>query len=202
MGHRGLEIPRQFGSSVYKQANPSLNFVQEEIMNTAATETLGETRVLRLQTRAIQGVLKRNVDGLTEEESLIQPQPGGNCLNWVVGHLLYVYDQVLPTLGQAPVLGKDMLKRYARGTSQLQNSAEALDMQKLMSAWDEAANRVEAGLETLTAETLDRPAPFSPNNDPNETVRTLLSKVFFHQAYHAGQSGLLRRIAGKEGAIG
>lgn len=171
-------------------------------MTTAATETLGETRVLRLQTRVIQGVVKRNVDGLTEEESLIQPQLGGNCLNWVVGHLLYVYDQVLPTLGQAPVLGKDTLKRYARGTSQLQNSAEAMDMQKLMSAWDEAANRVDAGLETLTAEALDRPAPFSPNNDPHETVRTLLSKVFFHQAYHAGQCGLLRRIAGKAGAIG
>jgi uncharacterized damage-inducible protein DinB len=170
-------------------------------MTTTATETLGEVRVLRLQTRAVQGVLKRNVDGLTEEESLIQPQPGGNCLNWVVGHLLYVYDRVLPMLGQAPVLGTDTLKRYGRGTSQLENSSEAMDMQKLMAAWDEAANRVDAGLEGLTAEALDRPAPFSPNDDPQETVRTLLSKIFFHQAYHAGQTGLLRRIAGKEGAI-
>jgi hypothetical protein len=25
--------------------------------------------------------------------------------------------------------------------------------------------------------------------------------VFFHQAYHSGQTGLLRRMAGKEGAI-
>ncbi|MGC1783982.1 MAG: DinB family protein [Acidobacteriaceae bacterium] len=168
----------------------------------AVAEILGEVRVLRLQTRAIHGVVKRNVDDLTQQEGLIQPRPGGNCLNWVVGHLLYVYDQVLPMLGQAPVLGEDTLKRYARGTSQLQNSAEAVDMQKLMAAWDEAANRVEAGLETMTAEALDRPAPFSPNSDPKETVRTLLSKIFFHQAYRAGQTGLLRRIAGKAGAIG
>jgi uncharacterized damage-inducible protein DinB len=32
-------------------------------------------------------------------------------------------------------------------------------------------------------------------------VRSLLSLVMFHQAYHVGQSGLLRRIAGKEGKI-
>lgn len=118
-----------------------------------------------------------------------------------MGHLVYVYDKVLPMLGQAPVLGVEVLKRYGRGTAQLQDSREAMDLQDLMIAWDEAANRVEAGLDTLTADALDKPAPFSPNNDPHETVRSLLSKIFFHQAYHTGQTGLLRRIAGKEGAI-
>ncbi|MHB1865740.1 MAG: DinB family protein [Acidobacteriaceae bacterium] len=171
-------------------------------MTTIATETIGEARVLSQQARAIHGIVRRNVDTLTQKESMVQPQPGGNCLNWVVGHLVFVYDQVLPMLGQAPVLGTGTLKRYGRGTPQLQNTAEAIDLQELMTAWDEAAKRVEAGLETLTAEALDKPASFSPNNDSKETVRSLLSKIFFHQAYHAGQTGLLRRIAGKEGAIG
>ncbi len=170
-------------------------------MTTVATETAGEARVLRHQTLAIHWAVRRNVDSLTQKESLIQPQPGGNCLNWVVGHLVYVYDKLLPILGQEPVLGLDRLKRYGRGTAELQNSAEAMDMQEIVAAWDEATKRVEAGLETLTAEALDKPAPFSPNNDPQETVRSLLSKLFFHQAYHAGQTGLLRRIAGKKGAI-
>lgn len=166
-----------------------------------AVETTGEVRVLRHQMGATHWVVKQNVDGLTQEESLIQPQPGGNCLNWNVGHLLYVYDQILPMLGQTPVLGVDTLKRYGRGTAQLENAAEALDLDQLMTAWDEAVQRVEAGLESLTPEILDRPAPFSPTNNPEETVRTLLSKVQFHQAYHAGQTGLLRRMAGKEGAM-
>ena len=48
---------------------------------------------------------------------------------------------------------------------------------------------------------LDRPAPHSPSGNPDETVRSLLTTVFFHQAYHAGQTALLRRIAGREGAI-
>ena len=170
-------------------------------MTATAAETLGEVRVYRQQIRAIHWVLKQNVDGLTQKDSMIQPQPGGSCLNWNVGHLLYVYDQMLPMLGQAPVLGADALQRYRRGTAQLQNAAEALDMAQLMAAWDEAAQRMEAGVESLTPEILDQPAPWSPTNNPKETVGSLLSIVFFHQAYHAGQTGLLRRMAGKEGAM-
>ncbi len=70
-----------------------------------------------------------------------------------------------------------------------------------MTAWDEATRRIDAGLAGLAPEALDQPAPHSPGNNPNETVRSLLSVTFFHQAYHAGQTGILRRIAGKEGAI-
>ncbi|MGB8479101.1 MAG: DinB family protein [Acidobacteriaceae bacterium] len=93
------------------------------------------------------------------------------------------------------------LKRYGRGTAQIQNAAEALDLAQLMTAWDEAAKRMEAGLENLTPEGFNKLAPWSPRNDPEETVSSLLSIVFFHQAYHAGQTGLLRRMAGKEGAL-
>ena len=38
-------------------------------------------------------------------------------------------------------------------------------------------------------------------NDPDETVGSLLSVVLFHQAYHAGQTAVLRRVAVKDGAI-
>jgi uncharacterized damage-inducible protein DinB len=171
---------------------------------TTATVTpaiAGEIEILTRQTRAIHGVLRRNVEGFTQEDSLNQPQPGGNCLNWVVGHLLCIYDSVLPVLGQQPVLGASALKRYERGSAELHEAGEALPLTNLLTAWDEATKRVEAGLGTLTAERMDEPAPFSPSNNPKETVRSLLATVFFHQAYHVGQTGLLRRIAGKEGAI-
>lgn len=170
-------------------------------MATAALETLSEVGVYRHQAGMIHGVVRRNVDGLTQEDSLVQPDPGGSCLNWVVGHLLNIYDATLPLLGQKPVMEKGALKRYDRGAPPLQDPAEALELQDLLAAWDQVAERIQAGLAGLTAEVLDRPAPHSPSNNPNETVRTLLTTIFFHQAYHAGQTGLLRRIAGKEGAI-
>lgn len=171
-------------------------------MTTAVSETVKEVEVLRQQAQATRRVVQLNVDGITQEESLIHPNPGGNCLNWVVGHLVAIYDQMLPLLGQKPVMEEGALKRYARGTPPLENPAEALDFQVLLAAWNDAGDRVDAGLAGVTSEMLDKPVQqHSPTNNPNETVRSLLPTVLFHQAYHAGQTGLLRRIAGKPGAI-
>jgi uncharacterized damage-inducible protein DinB len=93
------------------------------------------------------------------------------------------------------------LQRYDRGSAPIVDAAEARELSEMLNAWDETAERIDAGLATLTLEALDAPAPSSPSDDPKETVRSLLTLVFFHQAYHTGQLGLLRRIAGKEGAI-
>lgn len=173
-----------------------------EASSTRARE-LSEVEIFRDGARTTHRVVKMNADGITHNESLGQPQPAGNCLNWVMGHLISVYDNVLPLFGQKPVMGKDVLRRYDRGAPALQNGAEALPWDALMTAWDQAEERVDAALASLTAEKLDAPAPApaSPRNNPNETVRSLLTLVFFHQAYHAGQTGLLRRLAGREGAI-
>jgi uncharacterized damage-inducible protein DinB len=174
---------------------------EEKTMTTAVSETVKEVEVLRQQAQATRRVVHLNVDGLTQEESLVQPAPGGSCLNWVVGHLVATYNQMLPLLGQKPVLEEGALKRYARGTPPLENPAEALDLQVLLTAWDDANDRVDAGLASLTSDALDKPVSISPTKNPNETVRSLLPTILFHQAYHAGQTGLLRRIAGKPGAI-
>jgi uncharacterized damage-inducible protein DinB len=118
-----------------------------------------------------------------------------------VGHLACIYDKVLPLLGQEPVMEAEALKRYDRGAPPIRDAAEALELRDLLTAFDKATERVDAGLAGISPEVLDRKAPESPSGNPNETVRSLLSTVFFHQAYHAGQTGILRRIAGKEGAI-
>lgn len=168
-------------------------------METAVTERIGEIKVYRQMARMVHAVVGRCADGISEDEGLIHPEPEGNCLNWVLGHLLCVYDNVLPALGQEKV---GEFKRYGRGGTPLKSAAGAMALRELLSAWDEAEKRVEAGLAELTPERLDEPAPFSPSSNPKETMRSLLTTVFFHQAYHAGQAGMLRRMAGKPGAIG
>lgn len=170
-------------------------------MSTATPETAPEVETFRHRAEMIDEVLHLNVDGITHEESMTQPRPGGNCLNWVVGHLLWTYDYNLPVLGQEPVREEDALKRYARGASPLQHPDEAVDFQELLTAWEEAAERIDTGLKNLTAEILDQQAGQIPGDDSEETVRSRINGVLFHQAYHVGQTGLLRRIVGKSGAI-
>src|ERR1043166_2466595 len=115
-------------------------------MTTAALDTVGVAEVFRHQAQVTYEVVRLNTDGVTHEESLIQPSPGGNCLNWVVGHLVCIYDKTLPMMGQEPVMGKGAMKRYDRGAPPLQDPAEALDFQELLAAWKETTRRIDAGL--------------------------------------------------------
>jgi hypothetical protein len=174
---------------------------EEAAMSAVAEAAVGEIASLRHFARLSDRVLRVNVDGVTHAESLIQPQPAGNCLNFVVGHLVAVYNNALPLVGQELVMERAALERYQRGAPPLTDPAEAMDLGELMAAWATAAERMDAGLAGLAPEVLDQPAPFSPSGDPNETVRSLVATVLFHQAYHAGQTGVLRRVTGHEGAI-
>jgi uncharacterized damage-inducible protein DinB len=154
----------------------------------------------RHQAGMIRAVVGMNLDGITHEESLTTPRPAGNSDNWVLGHILCIYNNFLPLLGQEPVMDREPLKRYDRGSPPL-DPARALPLDELRAGWEAAAERVDAGLAALDPDRLDQRAPFSPSGNPDETVRSLISTVMFHHAYHAGQLGILRRVAGKEGAI-
>jgi uncharacterized damage-inducible protein DinB len=165
-----------------------------------ATET-GEIQAYRLHARITDQCVKANTAGVTQEESLVQPQQDGNCLNWVVGHLVCIYNNAIPLFGQEPVMDKAVLQRYDRGSAPIKDAHDALPLAQLLEAWNELAARVDAGLANLTPEYLDQPAPFSPSGNPDETVRSLMTTLLFHQAYHSGQIGVLRRVAGHEGAI-
>lgn len=157
--------------------------------------------VFRHQAMLTRAVLRANLDGVTHEESLVQPNAGGNCLNWVVGHLTCIYNRALPLVGQEPAVPPEGLHRYDRGSPPITGAADARALGELTEEWEQVADRFDAGLAALSPDALDQPAPFSPSGDPDETVRSLLSTILFHQAYHAGQTGILRRAAGRPGAI-
>ena len=168
-------------------------------MATGSLQKVNDIAVLRHQNQLTQQVVHRNVDGVTHEESLVAPQ-AGNSMNWVLGHLVCVYNNVLPGLGQAPVMLSDRLKRYDRGSEPITRES-AVEFDALRAAFDEAVARFDAALALLTEEAMDEKAPFSPSNNPEETMRSLMGTIVFHQTYHAGQTGILRRVIGKPGAI-
>lgn len=157
--------------------------------------------VFRHQMGAINYTMQANLAGISHEQSLIQPQPAGNCLNWVLGHLLTVQAAAVELLGQERVIDRALIERYERASEPLEDAAEALPFEDLLAAWSLAAERVDAGLAAFDPRRLDDPAPFSPGNDPDETIGSLLSVTCFHQGYHAGQTGLLRRLVGEDNAI-
>jgi hypothetical protein len=135
-----------------------------------------------------------NLDGLTHEDSLVQP-PSGNCLNWVLGHLLVHRSRMLETLGEpAPI--PEELKRYDRGSEPI--TGDGPDVVRLERLRDELASskeKVVAAIQKAGDEAFARPAG-------KGTVGQRLLMLSMHEAYHTGQTGLLRRMAGKERGIG
>jgi len=146
--------------------------------------------------------IKANTEGLTHEDSLVPPAPGINCLNWVLGHMLVARNELMEFLGLEPLWGKQEREAYGRGGPSPSGPENAMAFDRLLADLDATQQAVTEAFGRLPIGRLAEKAPFSPTNDPNETVGSLVAGFVFHDAYHAGQTGLLRRLAGREGAIG
>src|SRR6058998_2472663 len=59
------------------------------------------------------GALFRNLEGITHEESFVQPAPAGNCLNWVLGHIVATRNRLLPLVGAQPIWPREQAYRYS-----------------------------------------------------------------------------------------
>ena len=169
-------------------------------METSSTRSLPEVGLFRHSARIIRRTVELNTEGITHEESLIAPGAGGSCGNWIVGHLAHVYEQTLPQLEQTPVVGVEALQRYRRGSAPLADGAEALEFGELLRIFDESSQLIHDGLAELDSGALARTRKYF-GDETETTLAKFLNFIFFHQAYHAGQLGVLRRVVGKEGAI-
>ena len=159
------------------------------------------SQMLMMQLEASKQIFQVNTDGVTHEESLHQPTESGNCLNWIAGHLVTTYNSVLPSLGEDLVWDEERTQIYKRGSDLLSNASEAVDFAEISEAFATSHDRVMRGIGKLASERWDEPAPYSPGNNPEETLGTLLHLIAFHQAYHVGQLGLGRRLVGKAGGV-
>lgn len=154
----------------------------------------------RISLHQIQGslersdhVLNRQVSGLTQADSLLQPQPRGNCLNWVVGHIALHREYMLAILAQEPVLGAEALSRYVRGSEPIVGEGEGvLELPDLLTALAAQKERVTAALESASAESLAQPS----QDDPSVTSAEQLEVLAWHETYHVGLTELLRQLSG------
>lgn len=157
-----------------------------------------DPQVLAFQFGVGAFVLDRNLAGVTNEESVRPPSPGGNTMNWIVGHVVRTRNQALSLLGEKPPFEDVELAAYgAVGSS----GGETLPLDELKRRFDTLGPMLEDALQRTSPKQLSAAAPFSPTGNPNETVGTLLASIAFHEAYHLGQTGLSRRLLGKPGAL-
>ena len=141
-----------------------------------------------------QRVLHRTLNGLTHEDSLIQPPVGGNCLNWVLGHVVATRGGLLSLLGEKPIWSDGDEVLYKRGSKPIRDGSKAKSLEAILADYDRSQERLRAGISRLTEAAMKE-------KRGEDTLGESLHFLHFHEAYHIGQMAILRRMAGKEGAI-
>jgi len=142
-------------------------------------------------------IAARNLEGMTHEQSLAQPARGGNCANWILGHLTNVQNGAMRLVGEAPVWESEQLSRA--GFDPITEPSRAIEWTQLRERFLGSKDRFLSAVSRLSDEALNEsvPHPFGGTSSRAELLHTLA----FHQTYHVGQLGVSRRIAGLEGAI-
>jgi uncharacterized damage-inducible protein DinB len=108
---------------------------------------------------------------------------------------------ILSLLDVAPPLDPAAYERFKRSCKALAADERSFSLAAVRVDFAATQDPLHAGLADLTDAAVAAPAPFGLAGRKDETVGSLLVGLAFHEAYHAGQVGMLRRLLGKPGAI-
>lgn len=145
----------------------------------------------------------RNLKDLAHEDTVHIPEPDGNCINWVLGHIISARGMMLLLTGAgAQLLSDAEAAVFQRGSAAMKSGEDAVNLDKLKAALDESQKLLIPAIQALSDETLASEVPEKFKRPPlTGTIGQALATLNYHEAYHNGQIGLLRRLAGKQGAI-
>jgi uncharacterized damage-inducible protein DinB len=141
------------------------------------------------------GALFRNLEGITHEESLISPSTGGNCLNWVLGHMVSARNRLMTQLGIPPVWQIDLAFHYSGHEEAAWTPDKAVDLRTLKTDLARSQQELMGALDQLG------PSALEATDEQGRTLGDALTVFTFHEAYHGGQVAFLRRLLGKPGVI-
>ncbi len=140
-------------------------------------------------------VIHMQTEGLTHADSVLQPPFRGNCLNWVLGHIIVSRIEILDRVSSSPPgWDKEDLARYERQSEPITQAEQALPLERLLAALDRSQELLLASFEAAT------PATWETLVD-DETLADWVAFLHWHETYHVGQLELLRQLAGTNDKI-
>lgn len=148
-----------------------------------------------------QRVFERNLEGIDDAAARRKPASGANSIGWMLGHVANARMGVVRLLGGEPLEDVAKLDMYATSAADEFDEAKSHPLDVLRDLLHRSHASLAIALEAATEEQLGAPAPFSPTDNPDETIGSLLATLAFHESYHCGQVGRARRDLGLEGRI-
>lgn len=145
-------------------------------------------------------VVKRQTEGLSDEESLIQLPFRANCMNWTVGHIVSYRNNIARLLGAEPAVEPARVARYERESEPVTGPGTGvLPLGELLAELDRTQEQINELVARLTPQEVERQVTLSGGRSASVGDRLLF--FYFHDTYHTGQTELLRQAAGKDDKI-
>lgn len=153
----------------------------------------------------VKGMLDRNsqlfekvVTAVPSELWLARPGDRSNHLTWITGHVVVHRGRISKLLGanwSAPWEGL-----FVRGAALGENSKYPSPTE-LQQAWRQVSETLSATLANAAPEALSKPVN-NPSPSLDGTVGGLVAFLCFHETYHVGQMGFLKKLLGCGQTVG
>ncbi len=147
------------------------------------------------------GVIRAQAESVTHEQSLLQPPIRGNCMNWVVGHIVQSRDRMLRLVGLPMLWTPEQIARYERDSAPILDGHDALPFEKMLADLAVQQGHLNARLQTITRDELDAIGVEAIKGITTWTVAEWLQFLLWHETYHLGNLEILRQLAGKNDKV-
>jgi hypothetical protein len=134
-------------------------------------------------------LIHRHVDGISDEASLLQLPFEANCLNWILGHIVWRRNSVLSTLGLPTLWDDAIVLKYKTDSQPIRSQAGARPFSLLLTDLDQTQQSISASLQEATDANLDKVVV---NDRGSKPVIEHLRGFHWHETYHIGQLDILR----------
>ena len=135
-----------------------------------------------------EGLLRKNLAGMSDPQGAARPAADHNNALWVAGHITYWRSQIVAMLGGEPVWAEGEAEVFKGMKRASPPATDGWTLRQVMSAYDQATERLYSALGTG-----------APPAEGGEQLVGGLGSLALHEAYHVGQLGTLRRLAGLAG---
>lgn len=154
---------------------------------------------------AVKGMLDRNAQlfekvtaAVPTELWLSRPGDSSNHLTWITGHVVLHRGRISKLLGTNWSAPWESL--FVRGAT-LEEDTKYPSPTELQRAWKDVSENLATSLANVSPETLSKPVN-NPSPSLDGTVGGLVAFLCFHETYHVGQMGFLKKMLGCGQTVG
>ena len=141
-------------------------------------------------------VINLQVKGLSHEDTLRQPPFRGNCLNWILGHVVTNRMNVHSAAGLPMPWDTTAYAHYQRESDPITGAEDALPLEQILADLAASQEMLLGWLSQVPDAELDVVA-----DGQERSVAERLSFLSWHETFHVGQTELLRQLTGVDDKV-